>query len=144
MPKGIAVEFLFSLVHESTIAITLEEPESTYFPRVIFPASNSDFHIVRNRCTRNIVYLDREYTEDSVLGLTYNQTFANLALKAKTLFVKPPVYVDYNTPVADVIIDEGCNIGLNCSIVRVTHPVRLDERFQRHSIGQPVTIGNNI
>jgi acetyltransferase-like isoleucine patch superfamily enzyme len=25
-----------------------------------------------------------------------------------------------------------------------TDPVRLDERLQRHSIGQPVTIGNDV
>lgn len=94
-----------------------------------------------------------------------------------------------DTPVADVVIGEGCNIGPNCCIVGVTRkfltllsffmtacrvsfgccsrggegaphsccrrakrlnrrkiidPVRLDERLLRHSIGQPVTIGNDV
>ncbi len=73
------------------------------------------------------------------MAVTHDQTFANPALKAKTPFVKPPVYIDYgvrlhvggstfinrncmimDTPVADVVIGEGCNIGANCCIVGVT------------------------
>lgn len=152
-----------------------------------------------------------------MLAVTHDQTFANPALKAKTPFVKPPVHIDYgirlyvggstfinrgcmimDTPVADVVIGEGCNIGPNCTIIGVTRksscqtvsrraaqplagsgavpvqpshaaglhrtrpckacrtcgkgtrlngktdPVRLDERLQRQSIGQPVTIGNDV
>ncbi len=144
-----------------------------------------------------------------MLAVTHDQTFANPSLKAKTPFVKPPVYIDYgvrlhvggstfinrncmimDTPVADVVIGEGCNIGANCCIVGVTRkfpppffspnvpwlsgavpvqpagrpptdpdgkdtrlngktnpptdPVRLDERLQRQSIGQPVTIGDDV
>ena len=74
-----------------------------------------------------------------MLAVTHDQTFANPSLKAKTPFVKPPVYIDYgvrlhvggstfinrncmimDTPVADVVIGEGCNIGANCCIVGVT------------------------
>jgi acetyltransferase-like isoleucine patch superfamily enzyme len=73
------------------------------------------------------------------LAVTHDQTFANPTLKAKTPFIKPPVYVDYglrlhvggstfinrncmimDTPVADVVIGEGCNIGSNCCIIGVT------------------------
>lgn len=122
------------------------------------------------------------------MAVTHDQTFANPCLKAKTPFVKPPVNIDYgvrlhiggstfinrncmimDTPVADVVIGEGCDIGPNCTIVSVTRkcfpcpvcapqrerqqaqlcnpptdPVRLEERLLRHSIGQPVTIGNNV
>jgi acetyltransferase-like isoleucine patch superfamily enzyme len=176
----------------------------------------------------SIVRPDRDRSEDRVLAVTHDQTFANPALKAKTPFVKPPVYIDYgirlhvggstfinrncvimDTPVADVVIGEGCNIGANCTIIGVTRkclspptsplshpnitsvaaalsalrvpfptpqsahaagllpslrflppqlqgnngrlkwrnpkdPLRLDERLQRHSIGQPVTIGNDV
>jgi acetyltransferase-like isoleucine patch superfamily enzyme len=95
----------------------------------------------RDRLTRNnsIVRPDRDRTDDVVLAVTHDQTFANPALKAKTPFVKPPVYIDYgvrlhvggstfinrnctimDTPVADVVIGEGCNIGPNCVITGVT------------------------
>ncbi|KAL2268006.1 hypothetical protein VTJ83DRAFT_2852 [Remersonia thermophila] len=111
----------------------------------------------------SIVRPDRDRTEDSALAITHDQTFTNPTLKARTPFVKPPVYVDYgvrlhvggstfinrnctimDTPVADVVIGERCNIGPNCVIVGVTHPVRLDERLQRNSVGQPVTIGDDV
>ncbi|KAL2133156.1 hypothetical protein VTI74DRAFT_2817 [Chaetomium olivicolor] len=170
---------------ESTLASSTGEPESTHFPKVIFPAGNSDFRAVRNRCAKacrefnstpddadpeertqkwlDIVRPDRNRDEDGDAAVTHDQTFANPTLKAKTPFVKPPVHIDYgvrlhvggstfinrncmimDTPVADVVIGEGCNIGSNCTIIGVTHPVRLDERLQRHSIGQPVTIGNDV
>ncbi|KAK3303033.1 trimeric LpxA-like protein [Chaetomium strumarium] len=170
---------------QSTLAGTLEGAEKTHHPQVVFPAGNPDFRAARNRCARacrefnqtpddadpeeraqkwlDIVRPDRDRSEDCLLAVTHDQTFTNPALKAKTPFVKPPVYIDYgirlhvggstfinrncvimDTPVADVVIGEGCNIGTNCSIVGVTHPLRLDERLQRHSIGQPVTIGNNV
>ncbi|KAK4247467.1 trimeric LpxA-like protein [Corynascus novoguineensis] len=170
---------------ESTIASSPDEADSPHFPEVIFPAGNSDFRAVRNRCAQacrefnntpddadpeersqkwlDIVRPDRDRTEDRVLAVTHDQTFANPTLQAKTPFVKPPVYIDYgirlhvggstfinrncmimDTPVADVVIGEGCNIGPNCCIIGVTHPVRLDERLQKHSIGQPVRIGDNV
>lgn len=87
----------------------------------------------------SIVRPDRNRAEDGELAVTHDQTFANPSLKAKTPFVKPPVYIDYgvrvhvggstfinrncmimDTPVADVVIGEGCNIGANCCIVGVT------------------------
>ncbi|KAL2179698.1 trimeric LpxA-like protein [Thermothelomyces heterothallicus CBS 202.75] len=170
---------------ESTIDRAHEEVEVSHFPEVIFPAGNSDFRAVRNRCAQacrvfnstpddadpeersqrwlDIVRPDRDRAEDGILAVTHDQTFADPTLKAKTPFVKPPVFIDYgirlhiggstfinrncmimDTPVADVVIGEGCNIGPNCCIVGVTHPVRLDERLQKHSIGQPVTIGDNV
>jgi acetyltransferase-like isoleucine patch superfamily enzyme len=82
---------------------------------------------------------DRDRSQDAALAVTHDQTFANPALKARTPFVKPPVYIDYgvrvhvggstfinrncyimDTPCADIVIGEGCNIGPNCSIVGVT------------------------
>lgn len=82
---------------------------------------------------------NRDRSKDVVLAVTHDQTFANPALKAQTPFVKPPVHVDYglrvrvggstfinrycyimDTPCADIVIGEGCNIGPNCSIVGVT------------------------
>ncbi|AEO60463.1 hypothetical protein MYCTH_116629 [Thermothelomyces thermophilus ATCC 42464] len=170
---------------ESTVARAPEEVEVSHFPEVIFPAGNSDFRAVRNRCAQacrvfnstpddadpeersqkwlDIVRPDRDRAEDGILAVTHDQTFADPTLKAKTPFVKPPVFIDYgirlhvggstfinrncmimDTPVADVVIGEGCNIGPNCCIVGVTHPVRLDERLQKYSIGQPVTIGDNV
>ncbi|KAK3904172.1 trimeric LpxA-like protein [Staphylotrichum tortipilum] len=117
----------------------------------------------RSRKWLDIVRPDRDRTGDGGLAVTHDQTFANPALKAKTPFVKPPINIDYgvrlhvggstfinrncmimDTPVADIVIGEGCNIGPNCCIIGVTHPVRLDERLQRNSIGQPVTIGDDV
>ncbi|KAL2020517.1 hypothetical protein VTK56DRAFT_8317 [Thermocarpiscus australiensis] len=161
-----------------------EEP-GTSTPKVYFPAGNSDFRAVRNRCARacrdfnetpedanpekrsqkwlDIVRPDRDRSSNSTAAVTHDQTFANLDLKAQTPFVKPLVYIDYgmrlhvggstfinrgcmiiDTPVADVCIGEGCNIGPNCVIISVTYLVQLEERLLRHSIGQPVTIGNNV
>lgn len=37
---------------EATIAVTREEPESSSSSDVIFPAGNSDFRAMRNRCAR--------------------------------------------------------------------------------------------
>ncbi len=37
---------------ESTISSMPDEPEATHHPEVIFPAGNSDFRAVRNRCAR--------------------------------------------------------------------------------------------
>ncbi|KXX78345.1 putative maltose O-acetyltransferase [Madurella mycetomatis] len=161
-----------------------DDANNAHVPEVIFPAGNNDFREVRNRCARacrefnntpedadpekrsqkwlDIVRPDRDRREDGP-AITHDQTFANPNLKAKTPFVKPPVWIDYgirlhvggstfinrdckimDTPVADIVIGEGCNIGPNCVIVGVKHPLRLDERLMRHSIGQPVTIGNDV
>ncbi|KAK4097267.1 hypothetical protein N658DRAFT_294761 [Parathielavia hyrcaniae] len=87
----------------------------------------------------SIVRPNRDRNEDGSLAVTHDQTFANPALTARTPFVKPPVYIDYgirlhvggstfinrncmimDTPVADVVIGEGCNIGPNCTIIGVT------------------------
>jgi hypothetical protein len=37
---------------ESTIASTPEDCDRLHYPEVIFPAGNSDFRAVRNRCAR--------------------------------------------------------------------------------------------
>jgi len=91
-------------------------------------------------------------------------TFRDPRLKAETPFVKPPLYVDYglrlrvggstfinrgciimDTPVADIVIGEGCNIGPNCCIVGVTHDVRADVRAEKkNSVGQAVHIEDNV
>ncbi|KAL2185722.1 hypothetical protein L209DRAFT_343062 [Thermothelomyces heterothallicus CBS 203.75] len=151
---------------ESTIDRAHEEVEVSHFPEVIFPAGNSDFRAVRNRCAQacrvfnstpddadpeersqrwlDIVRPDRDRAEDGILAVTHDQTFADPTLKAKTPFVKPPVFIDYgirlhiggstfinrncmimDTPVADVVIGEGCNIGPNCCIVGVTRGVTI-------------------
>ncbi|KAH6614423.1 trimeric LpxA-like protein [Chaetomium sp. MPI-SDFR-AT-0129] len=170
---------------ESTITSVRDESELVHYPDVIFPAGNPDFRAGRNRCAKacrefnntpddadpeqrsqrwlDIVRPNRDRANDSSLAVTHDQTFANPTLKAKTPFVKPPIFIDYgvrlqvggstfinrncmimDTPVADIVIGEGCNIGANCCIIGVTHPVRLDERLERNSIGQPVTIGDNV
>jgi len=73
------------------------------------------------------------------VAITHDQTFTNTNLIAKTPFVKPPIQIDYgsrlkvggstfinrgcmilDTPVADVVIGERCNIGPNCCIISVT------------------------
>lgn len=70
--------------------------------------------------------------------VTHDQAITNPTLKATIPFVKPPLWVDYgtrlkvasttfinrncvilDTPVADLIIGERCNIGTNCTIVCV-------------------------
>ncbi|KAK0649245.1 trimeric LpxA-like protein [Cercophora newfieldiana] len=91
-------------------------------------------------------------------------TFRNPTLKAQTPFVKPPFWVDYglrvriggstfinrscmimDTPVADVIIGERCNIGPNCIIVSVGHAMCAEERAgKQSSIGKPITIGDHV
>ncbi len=40
------------MTSESTIADMPDEPERSHYPEVIFPAGNSDFRAVRNRCAR--------------------------------------------------------------------------------------------
>jgi len=97
-------------------------------------------------------------------AVTHDMTFRNPALKARTPFVKPPFYVDYglrvriggstfinrgcmimDTPVADVTIGERCNIGPNCCIISVGHPLSVEERSSAYSsIGKPVTIGDHV
>jgi hypothetical protein len=37
---------------DSTMVSTPDEPETTHYAEVIFPAGNSDFRAVRNRCAR--------------------------------------------------------------------------------------------
>ncbi|KAK4198310.1 trimeric LpxA-like protein [Triangularia verruculosa] len=96
--------------------------------------------------------------------VTHDQAISNPALKATIPFVKPPLWVDYgtrlkvasstfinrncvilDTPVADLIIGERCNIGTNCTIVCVGHPVSLEgRRSSKLSTGAPVTIGNDV
>nr|CDP29888.1 Putative protein of unknown function [Podospora anserina S mat+] len=96
--------------------------------------------------------------------VTHDQAITNPTLKATIPFVKPPLWVDYgtrlkvasttfinrncvilDTPVADLIIGERCNIGTNCTIVCVGHPVSLEgRRTTKLSTGAPVTIGNDV
>ncbi|KAK0671553.1 trimeric LpxA-like protein [Cercophora samala] len=96
--------------------------------------------------------------------VTHDQAITNPALKATIPFIKPPLWVDYgtrlkvasttfinrncvilDTPVADLIIGERCNIGTNCTIVCVGHPVSLEgRRNTKLSTGAPVTIGNDV
>lgn len=99
--------------------------------------SNALFSQTNN--TLSIVRPNRDRANDSSLAITHDQTFANPNLKAKTPFVKPPIFIDYgvrlqvggstfinrncmimDTPVADIVIGEGCNIGANCVIIGVT------------------------
>ncbi|KAK4185230.1 putative maltose O-acetyltransferase [Podospora australis] len=118
---------------------------------------------VRSQKWLDIVRPDRDRSLDASAAVTHDQTFGNAALKAATPFVKPPVHIDYgvrlkvggstfinrgcmimDTPVADVVIGEGCNIGPNCCIISVTHPLSLDGRKSKQSLGLPVTIGNDV
>lgn len=91
-------------------------------------------------------------------------TFRNPSLKSQAPFVKPPFYVDYglrvrvgastfinrgcmimDTPVADVVVGERCNIGPNCCIVSVGHALAAEERLTKQaSIGKPITVGNGV
>ncbi|KAK4224289.1 trimeric LpxA-like protein [Podospora fimiseda] len=117
----------------------------------------------RSRKWLDIVNPNRDRSKDSVVAITHDQTFANTNLVAKTPFIKPPIQIDYgrrlkvggstfinrgcmilDTPVADVVIGERCNIGPNCCIISVTHPASLDGRKSRMSIGQPITIGDDV
>ncbi|KAH8903425.1 trimeric LpxA-like protein, partial [Coniochaeta sp. PMI_546] len=79
-------------------------------------------------------------------------------------FVKPPLHMDYglrvrvggstfinrycmimDTPVADVVIGERCNIGPHCAILSVGHPVVVGERTsKRSSTGREVRIGDGV
>ncbi|KAK3934617.1 trimeric LpxA-like protein [Diplogelasinospora grovesii] len=114
----------------------------------------------------DIVRPARERTEDAVNGtvVTHDMTFRNPALTAQTPFVKPPFYVDYglrlrvagstfinrgcmimDTPVADVVIGDHCNVGPNCCIVSVSHALQPDERCsKRDSIGKSVRVGDHV
>ncbi|KAK3989104.1 trimeric LpxA-like protein [Cladorrhinum sp. PSN332] len=117
----------------------------------------------RSRKWLDIVNPHRDRSKDEVVAITHDQTFANTNLVAKTPFIKPPIQIDYgrrlkvggstfinrgcmilDTPVADVVIGERCNIGPNCCIISVTHPASLDGRKSRMSIGQPITIGDDV
>ncbi|KAM7210191.1 Trimeric LpxA-like protein [Rhypophila decipiens] len=97
-------------------------------------------------------------------AITHDMTFRNPALKSQAPFVKPPFYVDYglrvrvgastfinrgcmimDTPVADVVVGERCNIGPNCCIVSVGHALTAEERLTKQaSIGKPITVGNGV
>jgi acetyltransferase-like isoleucine patch superfamily enzyme len=119
------------------------------------------FHILTGR---SIIRPARDRSDDSSAAITHDMTFRNPTLKAQTPFVKPPFYVDYglrvriggstfinrscmimDTPVADVIIGERCNIGPNCCIVSVGHALRAEERAgKQSSIGKPITIGDHV
>ncbi|KAK4158872.1 trimeric LpxA-like protein [Cladorrhinum sp. PSN259] len=117
----------------------------------------------RSRKWLDIVNPNRDRSKDEVVAITHDQTFTNTNLVAKTPFIKPPIQIDYgsrlkvggstfinrgcmilDTPVADVVIGERCNIGPNCCIISVTHPPSLDGRKSRMSIGQPITIGHDV
>ncbi|KAK0625121.1 trimeric LpxA-like protein [Bombardia bombarda] len=119
---------------------------------------------------RSSLYLDivrparDRSAEDTAMAITHDMTFRNPLLKAQTPFIKPPFFVDYglrlrvggstfinrgctinDTPVADVVIGERCNIGPNCVIVSVSHPLRAEERSsQRSSIGKPISIRDDV
>ncbi|KAK0724192.1 trimeric LpxA-like protein [Lasiosphaeris hirsuta] len=119
---------------------------------------------VRSGRFLDIIRPARDRSDDSGAAVTHDMTFRNPALKAQTPFVKPPFYVDYglrlriggstfinrscmimDTPVADVIIGERCNIGPNCCIVSVGHALLAEERAgKQNSIGKPITIGDHV
>jgi len=118
------------------------------------------------RSTRflDIIRPGRDRSDDPSAAITHDMTFRNPTLKAQTPFVKPPFFVDYglrvriggstfinrgtmimDTPVADVIIGERCNIGPNCCIVSVGHALRAKERAgKQSSIGKPIKIGDHV
>ncbi|KAK0714427.1 trimeric LpxA-like protein [Apiosordaria backusii] len=124
---------------------------------------------IRGEKWLDIVRPDRPKKEDGTSAeegtmVTHDQAISNPTLKATIPFVKPPLWVDYgtrlrvasstfinrncvilDTPVADLIIGERCNIGTNCTIVCVGHPVSLEgRRTSKLSTGAPVTIGNDV
>ncbi|KAK1750463.1 trimeric LpxA-like protein [Echria macrotheca] len=118
----------------------------------------------RSRLFLDIIRPGRDRNDDAAAAVTHDMTFRNPSLKAQTPFVKPPFYVDYglrvriggstfinrscmimDTPVADVIIGERCNIGPNCCIVSVGHALRAEERSgKQSSIGKPIVIGDHV
>lgn len=92
-------------------------------------------------------------------------TFRNPTLVPAAPFVKPPVHVDYglrvrvgastfvnrycmimDTPVADVVVGERCNVGPHCAILAVGHPVGLGRRTggNRPSTGRAGRVGDGV
>ena len=50
-----------------------------------------------------------------------------------------------DTPVADVVIGERCNIGPHCNIVSVGHPLGVKERTsKRSSTGREIRIEDGV
>ncbi|KAJ4285982.1 hypothetical protein N0V88_008169 [Collariella sp. IMI 366227] len=106
-------------------ASTLASPPGEHYPEVIFPAGNSDFRAIRNRCAKacrefnntpddadpeertqkwlDIVRPSRNRDDDHAAAVTHDQTFANPSLKARTPFVKPPVYIDYGVRLHEAV-----------------------------------------
>ncbi|KAK3690185.1 trimeric LpxA-like protein [Podospora appendiculata] len=119
---------------------------------------------VRSSLWLDIVRPARDLSSSAEMAITHDMTFRNPALKARTPFVKPPFYADYglrvriagstfinrgcmimDTPVADVVVGEGCNIGPNCCFVSVSHPSRPEERIKtRTSTGKGIVLGDNV
>jgi acetyltransferase-like isoleucine patch superfamily enzyme len=91
-------------------------------------------------------------------------TFRDPSLVPAAPFVKPPLHMDYglrvrvggstfinrycmimDTPVADVVIGERCNVGPHCAILSVGHPVGVGQRTsKRSSTGREVRIGDGV
>lgn len=96
---------------------------------------------------------------------TLDMTFRDPSLVPAAPFVKPPLHMDYglrvrvggstfinrycmimDTPVADVVIGERCNVGPHCAILGVGHPVAEGRRTagRRTSTGREVRIGDGV
>lgn len=106
---------------------------------------------------------DRNRTHDEG-AVTGEITFRDPTCKPLAPFVKPPIFMDYglrvriggttfinrycmimDTPVADVVIGERCNIGPHCSIISVGHPLGGVERnTKRSSMGKGIRIGDGV
>ncbi|KAM7190447.1 Trimeric LpxA-like protein [Naviculisporaceae sp. PSN 640] len=120
---------------------------------------------VRSSRWLDIIRPARDRSSDPLTpAVTHDMTFRNPSLKSQAPFVKPPFYVDYglrvrvgastfinrgcmimDTPVADVVVGERCNIGPNCCIVSVGHALNAEERLTKQaSIGKPITVGNGV
>ncbi|KAK3314085.1 trimeric LpxA-like protein, partial [Apodospora peruviana] len=120
---------------------------------------------VRSSRWLDIIRPARDRTADGTsAAITHDMTFRNPSLKAQTPFVKPPFWVDYglrvrigastfinrgcmimDTPVADVVIGERCNLGPHCCVVSVGHALTPEERARKQdSIGKPITIGDGV
>lgn len=95
--------------------------------------------------------------------MTGELTYRDPTLKPAAPFVKPPLHMDYglrvrvgsttfinrycmilDTPVADVVIGERCNIGPHCAILSVGHPLGRERITKRNSNGREVRIGNGV
>ncbi|KAK0713658.1 trimeric LpxA-like protein [Lasiosphaeria miniovina] len=114
----------------------LEQPELSRRPGVAFPAGNSDFRAVRNRCmqacrifnetpedappvVRSRLWLDiirpvRDRSNDGT-PITHDEALSNPCKKGKaqTPFVKPPFFADYGLRLAvggSTFINRGCMI----------------------------------